>query len=386
MNQTENPAEPQTEQADENKLIAQRRDKLDQLRDPGQRLPQRLPPRRPGRRPAPPLRRDAGGGTRRPGRAGQPGRAPHEPAHHGQGELLPHPGHVRAHPDLRPARHRGGGDLRRLQEGPGPGRHRRCPGAALQDQDRGAVPALRHASPADQGPAPIAGEVARPDRPGDPLPPALPGPHHQRGRPAHLPDPGAYDPVPARLPERPRLPGGGNAHDARHPGRGGGAALRHPPPRPGHAALPAHRPRAVPQAPGGRGLRAGLRDQSQFPQRGALHPPQPRVHHGGVLPGLRRLPRPDGPDRGPVPRHGPDGAGHHHPDPPGQQLRLRPALPSPVRARCRDPLQRGRHAGAGGRPGQRPRPGRAAATSRPTTPGVWAGCRSPSSRRPASTG
>ena len=70
----------------------------------------------------------------------------------------------------------------------------------------------------------------------------------------------------------------------------------------------------------------------------------------------------------------------------GNDLRLRPALPAPVRARRRDPLQRGRHAGADRRPGRRPRRWPRACTSRPTTPGAWAGCRSTSSRRPASTG
>ena len=39
MNQTEHPAEPQIDQADENKLIAQRRDKLDQLRTQGNAFP-----------------------------------------------------------------------------------------------------------------------------------------------------------------------------------------------------------------------------------------------------------------------------------------------------------------------------------------------------------
>ena len=39
MNQTEHPAEPQIDQTDENKLIAQRRDKLDQLRTQGNAFP-----------------------------------------------------------------------------------------------------------------------------------------------------------------------------------------------------------------------------------------------------------------------------------------------------------------------------------------------------------
>ena len=72
--------------------------------------------------------------------------------------------------------------------------------------------------------------------------------------------------------------------------------------------VPAHRAGAVPEAPGGRRLRAGLRDQPQFPQRGAVDPAQPRVHDARALPGLRRLPRPDGPDRADVPGHRRHGA------------------------------------------------------------------------------
>ena len=47
---------------------------------------------------------------------------------------------------------------------------------------------------------------------------------------------------------------------------------------------------------GGHG--AGVRDRAGVPQRGHRHPAQPRVHDARGLPGLRRLPRHDGPDRG----------------------------------------------------------------------------------------
>ena len=62
-----------------------------------------------------------------------------------------------------------------------------------------------------------------------------------------------------------------------------GAALRHPPQRARHGPLPAHRPRAVPEAPGGGRAGAGLRDQPQLPQRGDLVDAQPRVHDARVL-------------------------------------------------------------------------------------------------------
>ena len=46
------------------------------------------------------------------------------------------------------------------------------------------------------------------------------------------------------------------------------------------------------------GMRPGLRDQPELPQRGHRRRAQPRVHHARVLPGLQRLRRHDGPHRG----------------------------------------------------------------------------------------
>ena len=42
------------------------------------------------------------------------------------------------------------------------------------------------------------------------------------------------------------------------------------------------------------GFEQGVRDQPQFPQRGHLHPAQPRIHHDRVLRGVSRLPLPHG--------------------------------------------------------------------------------------------
>ncbi len=72
---------------------------------------------------------------------------------------------------------------------------------------------------------------------------------------------------------------------------GGAAArpFRHPPQRAGPRSVSAHRARTLPQAPGGRRPRPGLRDQPQLPQRRHLHPAQSRVHHARVLSGLRQL-------------------------------------------------------------------------------------------------
>ena len=91
-----------------------------------------------------------------------------------------------------------------------------------------------------------------------------------------------------------RLHRSGNADDAAALRRRRGAALRHAPQHARYRSLPAHRPGAVPEAAGGGRPGARLRDQPQLPQRGPFHAPQPRVHHAGVLPGLHRLPRPDG--------------------------------------------------------------------------------------------
>ncbi len=98
----------------------------------------------------------------------------------------------------------------------------------------------------------------------------------------------------ARLHDRPWLHGGGNPHAAPHSGRRQRQALRHAPQRAGPADVPAHRARAVPEAPDRRRLRARVRDQPQLPQRGDQRPPQPRVHDDGVLRRVLELPGPDG--------------------------------------------------------------------------------------------
>ena len=46
------------------------------------------------------------------------------------------------------------------------------------------------------------------------------------------------------------------------------------------------------------GHREGLRDRPRVPQRGDQPQAQPRVHHAGAVPGVRRLSQHDGPDRG----------------------------------------------------------------------------------------
>ena len=77
-------------------------------------------------------------------------------------------------------------------------------------------------------------------------------------------------PAHPRFLRRARLPRGRDADDAAGRRRRRGAAVRHASQRARHGPLPAHRSRALPQAPAGRRLRSRLRDQPHLPQRGRL--------------------------------------------------------------------------------------------------------------------
>ena len=185
--------------------------------------------------------------------------------------------------------------LQALRPGRLRGRHR----DALPHQDRRAHPAPPPSScrsPRRCGRLPEKWHGLHGRR--DPLPPALPRPGLQPRGEAGLPQAHQAGPLHPRVPRRARLRRGRDADDAPAGLRRGGAALQHPPQRARHRSLPAHRARAVPQAPGGGRLRARLRDQPQLPQRGHQHPAQPRVHDARVLPGVRHVRGPDGPHRG----------------------------------------------------------------------------------------
>ena len=141
--------------------------------------------------------------------------------------------------------------------------------------------------------------------------------------------------------------------------RGHSPPVLHSRQRAGHRVQPAHRAGAVPQAAGRRRLRAGVRDRPQLPQRGDRHPAQPGVHLARGLPGLRRLPRRNGPHRAPDHRGRP-GSGR-----PARLRRRRPArrpdaavaAPRPARPARRPARPAGApvHAG-GGRPRRSARP------------------------------
>ena len=227
------------------------------------------PDRRPGARRAPP---------RRPRLRRPPGRDRPDPA---DGD--PRRGRRRrAARVLRPRprrldRRRGHGDRLRPGRADGPGRQVR---AALEE------------------PAGAARRPPRGRRPRDPLPPALPRPHPRRALAAGLPDPllGDRDDPPG--PDRKRLQRGRDAGPARPGRRRRGETVHHPPQRAEHRHDPADRARAAAQAADRRRHEPRLRDRPRLPQRGPRHPPQPRVHPARGLPGVRRLPRHDGPDRG----------------------------------------------------------------------------------------
>ena len=90
---------------------------------------------------------------------------------------------------------------------------------------------------------------------------------------------------------------GRNACFPYRPRRRDGQAICHPPQCPRYGPLPAHRARTAPEATGRGRNGEGVRNRPCVPQRRPFPPPQPRVHHARAVPGVRRLPRHDGPDR-----------------------------------------------------------------------------------------
>ena len=180
---------------------------------------------------------------------------------------------------------------------------------------------VHRVAPAGQVAAPAAGEIPRPRRPGAEIPPALRRPDHQpRSRDVFVERSQIIQAIreffvargylEVETPMMQPIPGGAaarpfvthhNALDMR--------------------ALPAHRAGAVPQAPGGRRHREGVRDQPQLPQRRHLDPPQPRVHDARVLRGLPGLSLPDGPHRGAAARRRAAGAAARRASP----IRARPS-------------------------------------------------------------
>ena len=116
--------------------------------------------------------------------------------------------------------------------------------------------------------------------------------------PADVRDPFGGDRGDAASADRARLSRGRDAGAAGSGGRRRRAAVHHPPQLARHRHDAADRARAAAQAADRRRHGPGVRDRPRVPQRGARHAAQPRVHAAGGLPGVRRLPRHDGPDRG----------------------------------------------------------------------------------------
>ena len=185
------------------------------------------------------------------------------------------------------------------------------------------------AAPADQEPASAARQVPRHGRPGAEVSPALRRPDHRRSRPHALRRPQPRRQRPARIHGRQRLPRSRDADAAPHPRRRQCQALQDAPQRARPGDVPAHRARAVPEAPDRRRLRARVRDQPELPQRRHLGAAQPRVHDDGVLRGLLELPGPDGLHRDDHPHDREEDGRHGAAHVPGQGRGPEPALRAP---------------------------------------------------------
>ncbi len=158
-----------------------------------------------------------------------------------------------------------------------------------------------------------AGEVARPDRRRDPLPPALSRPHRQPRLAARVRDAEPHRRRHPRVHDGARLSRGRDADDAADRRRRDCTAVRHASQHARHGAVPPDRAGALPEAARRRRAREGVRDQPQLPERGDLDPAQPRVHDDGVLRGVRRLPVADADDRRDD-LHGRRAGARHRPD------------------------------------------------------------------------
>ena len=191
-----------------------------------------------------------------------------------------------------------GDDGVRRRQGARPRRLGRRPRHGDDDARRRAVGQGRPPRAAGQVDPPAARQVARPVRPRHPLPPALRRPRRQRRRPPGVRrPPRGHRQLPPHVP-RARLRRGRDAGAPRRGRRRPRPPVRHPLQHARHAAVPAHRARAAPQAADRRRHGPGVRDRPGVPQRGPVAAAQHRVHDDGVLRGVRRRRRRDGPHRG----------------------------------------------------------------------------------------
>ncbi len=110
-------------------------------------------------------------------------------------------------------------------------------------------------------PAAAARKISRAHRRRDPLPPALPRPGGQSRLAQGVRDPEPRDLVDPAVPAGPRVPRGRDADDAVDCRRRAGAPVHDAPQRARHSALPAHCPRALPQAADRGRHRTRVRDQ-----------------------------------------------------------------------------------------------------------------------------
>ena len=142
-------------------------------------------------------------------------------------------------------------------------RHRRLDGlrGPRRGEPQGRALGAGHDLPAArQGDPAAAGEDPPPDRHRDARAPALPRPDRDPRRPPRRRRPHADARRHPRLPRRAGVRGGRDAGAPARVRRRHGAALHHPPQRARHRDVPAHRPRAAPEAADRGRLREGLRD------------------------------------------------------------------------------------------------------------------------------
>jgi hypothetical protein len=177
-------------------------------------------------------------------------------------------------------------------------------------------------------------QVARPQRRRHAVPSALCRPDREPGGAAGVRDPPRdHRQLPAHA-ARPRVHRGRDAGAARGGRRRPCPPVHDAPQHAGSAAVPAHRVGAAPEAPDRRRDGAGVRDRTDLPQRGHLDAPQPRVHDDGALPGVRRLERRDGHQRGADHPGGPRCDRDHGRRDPGPGVRPRRAVAAGAHGRC----------------------------------------------------
>ena len=155
-----------------------------------------------------------------------------------------------------------------------------------------------------QVPAAPAGKVARSERPGYPLSSALSGSDRKPERQADFRYQKSDCPGDPCVSGRHRLSGSRDTGSAAPADRCGCKTVCHTSQHAGHGYVPAHRNRTESEKADRRRFRPCVRSGTHFPERGHGSVAQPGIHHHRNVPGIHRLSRHDGSDRGYVPHTG----------------------------------------------------------------------------------